>query len=298
MKTRLLTAIALAAVLVALPTAALGGDARREANSATFADSTGEDASAPDITSVAVSNDDAGMISFQINVSNRPSFTQDMFFVMFLNTDQNPGTGAADFLGAEYGIELDPGAITLFQWNGSDFVPAPSQASLTYSYGTGGPTIRVKASDLGKAKGFDFSVIAVSGVSIDPTGNFDTTNAHRDPAPDFGHGQFRYQVLTKLVLSVTAFTTGPKPAKAGRSFSASLAATENDTGGPAAAGSVGCAATIAFKRIVAVTHVVTNGVANCVWRIPAAAKGKILRGTITVTVRGVHATRSFSSRIS
>jgi hypothetical protein len=72
---------------------------------------------------------------------------------------------------------------------------------------------------------------------------------------------------------------------------------ENDTGGPVQAGTAACNATIAFKRIVAVTHVVTNGVASCVWRIPATGKGKVLRGTITLTVRGVKVTRSFSSRI-
>jgi hypothetical protein len=38
-------------------------------------------------------------------------------------------------------------------------------------------------------------------------------------------------------------------------------------------------------------------VASCVWRIPATGKGKVLRGTITLTVRGVKVTRSFSSRI-
>ena len=140
--------------------------------------------------------------------------------------------------------------------------------------------------------------MAVSGVTFDAAGNPVFDNVHRDFAPDLGHGFFSYQVLTKLVLTVTAFTTSPKPPKAGRTFSVSLAATENDTKGPVRAGTVACPATLAGKRAVAVTHVVANGIATCVWRIPKTAKGRIMRGTITLTVQGAHVTRPFAARIT
>jgi hypothetical protein len=296
-RARLLIWMALGALLVALPTAALGGSARSASNTTTFPDSTGEDANAPDITSVVVSNDDAGNITFQINISNRPALTPDMFVLVFLDTDQNSSTGDTQALGAEYVIELDPGVVGLFQWNGTDYLPAASQTSLTFSYLPTGATIRVSAADLGKTKAFKFGTIAASGIVTDAAGKPDFTNIHEDLAPDGGHGFFTYQVLTKLILSVTAFNTSPKPAKAGRPFSASLAANQNDTGLPVASGTTTCVATIAFKRIPAVTHTLTNGVANCIWRIPATAKGKTLRGTITLTVEGVKVTRTFSSRI-
>ena len=118
--------LALAALLVGVP-AALGGSSHATANSQTFSDSVGEDAAAPDITSIAVSNDDAGLITFQVNISNRPTLTQDMYMLFFLDTDKNAATGATDFLGSEYAIELDPGAVSLFQWNGTDFTQASSQ---------------------------------------------------------------------------------------------------------------------------------------------------------------------------
>ena len=298
MKRRLLVLVALGALLVAVPTVALGDSSRGAANSANFPDSIGEDAAAPDITSVDVSNDDAGMLTFQINISNRPALTSDMFLLIFLDTDQNASTGDPGAVGAEYVIELDPGTVGMFQWNGTDFVQAASQTSLTYAYGTTGATIHVSAADLGKTKALDFGVIAFSGLVNDASGNPDFTNVKTDQAPDREHGFFSYQILTKLVLSVTAFTTSPKPVKAGKPFSASLAADENDTGGPVQSGTVACAATIAGKRITAATHVVTNGVASCVWRIPKTAKGKTIRGTITLTVQGVQAVRSFSGKIS
>jgi hypothetical protein len=295
---KLLTMLVLGVALVAMPAVALGGDARHDKNSVTFPDSTGEDAAAPDITSVVVSNDDAGLITFQINVSNRPALAADMEFLILFDTDKNPNTGGSNFLGADYAIDLVPGAVDLFQWNGTTYARAASQASLTFSYAATGPVIRISAADLGKTKAFNFGVIASSGIVVDAAGNPDYTNAHNDFAPDAGHGFNSYPVLTKLVLTVTAFTTAPRPAKAGRPFTASLAANENDTAGPVQAGTVGCAASIAGVRLVVVTHAVRNGVAVCVWRIPATAKGRIVRGLITLTVRGTQVTRGFSARVT
>jgi hypothetical protein len=295
---RLLSLLALATALAAIPAVAFGDSSRDASNSSTYADAIGEDPSAPDITSVVVSNDDAGAITFQINISNRPSFTSDMYFLLFLDADQRASTGDPDFSGADYIIQLASGAVDLFRWNGSEEAPAPSQSSLTYGYTSSGPAIHVKAADLGKTKGFDFRTIAVSGVAFDASGNPDFTNIHRDAAPDPGHGFFTYDVRTRLVLTATSFTTSPKPAKAGRTYAASLAANENDTSGPVQGATVACFATIAFKRIVATRRVVTNGIGSCVWRIPATAKGKMLRGTISLTARGAKVTRSFSSKIS
>ena len=108
-------------------------------NSQTFADSTGENPAAPDVTSIALSNDDAGLITFQINVSNRPALTQDMLFWVFLDTDGNPATGDTVADGADYLIQLIPGSVGLFHWNGSDFASTPSEATLVYSYASTGP---------------------------------------------------------------------------------------------------------------------------------------------------------------
>jgi hypothetical protein len=295
MKPRLALLLLLGALLVGAP-AALGGSTHAAANSQTFNDSVGEDAAAPDITSVGVSNDDAGLITFQVNISNRPALTDDMDLVMFLDTDHNPSTGNAQDLGADYAILLVPGAVGLFKWDGTGFLQAPSQTSLTYAYAATGATIHVSAADLGKTRAFNFGVIVDSGITRDANGDPVYDSAKSDFAPDLGHGFYSYQVLTKLVLTVTAFTTSPKPARAGRTFSVSMAATENDTAGPVTSGTVTCAATLAGKRAVAVSHVVANGVATCVWRIPKTAKGRIMRGTITLTVQGAKITRPFSAR--
>jgi hypothetical protein len=296
-KKRLLILIAVATVLVALPTVAFGDSARSAANTTTFNDSIGEDAMGPDITTVVISNDNAGFITIKLNISNRPALTPDMLIIIFMDSDSNSSTGDPQLLGADDVIQLLPGAVGLFHWNGTDFTTSPTQSSLTYLYDATGATIRIKAADLGNTKAFKFAAFVYSGVTTDPQGNLSFDSAHLDGAPDPGHGFFTYQVLTKLVLGVTQFTTAPKPAKAGKTFSASFAATENDTSAPVQTGTVACAATIALKRIVATAHVLTNGVATCVWRIPKTAKGKTIRGTITLTVKGVSVKRTFAVRI-
>jgi hypothetical protein len=295
---RTMVLAAVVATLAAMPALALGGAARTASNSQTFTDSVGEDPAAPDITGIVVSNDDAGNIVFQINISNRPELTQDMLLLLFVDSDQNPSTGDTSALGADYVIQLAPGEVDLFQWNGTDYVAAQAQTSLTYQYGATGATIHVSAAELGKTKGFNFGADAISGIVVGPTGDPDFTNVHIDLAPDRGHGFYGYEVKTTLTLTVTAFTTSPKPAKAGKPFSAGMAATESDTAAAVQQGTVRCAATIAGKPLAKKSSRVSNGIAACVWQIPKTAKGKTIRGTVTLIVQGVQVARSFSSKIS
>lgn len=265
------------------------------ANRQTYPDSIGENPSAPDITSVDASNDDTGLTTWKINISNRPTLTQDMLVELYLNTDGSTSTGDQTVFGADYVIDLASGQVELYKWNGSDYKSAPSQSTLTYAYDATGATIKVNASDLGATKAVTFIADAVSGITIASDGSANFTNAHADVAPDPGHGTFAYQVLAVLKLSVASFVTTPKVLHAGGKFSASLAANENDTGGPVSGGSVACVATLAGKRLTAAAHAIANGVAACTWKMPPTAKGKTLKGTVTLTLRGATAARSFSA---
>jgi hypothetical protein len=284
------------AALVVTPAIALGGDAGAAKNSQSFSDSVGEDPAAPDITTVAVSNDDAGSITLQVNVANRPALTADMLFLIFIDTI--PNAGDPDSLGADWALQLDPAGVALFRWNGSDYVFAPAQTSLSATYAATGPTFRISAADLGKAKTMSFVVLAFSGVAVDATGNADFTAARSDVAPDAGRGLYAYRVLTTFSLTVVGFSTGPKPARAGSTFSAGLAATQSDTSGLVAQGRVTCTARILGQSVPVRTSRVRNGVAACVWSLPPSASGKTIRGTVSLTVQGAQVKRSFSQRIS
>jgi hypothetical protein len=75
------------------------------ASSQAFADPVGDNpGGSPDITTVQVSNDDAGMLEFRIVLPNRTDLTDADFVTVNLDVDQNPATGC-------FGIEWVIGSL-------------------------------------------------------------------------------------------------------------------------------------------------------------------------------------------
>ena len=249
-------------------------------NSTTFEDSVGEDALAPDITTIVVSNNGAGLITFKINMPNRSAFTGDMILDVLVDTDANPKTGDPDSLGADYAMELFQGSINLFRWDGTTFSGSGGvpQSSLIFSYANGALTIRISAADLGNTKKFNFGVLVSSGVVFNSsTGDLDFSNSHSDLAPDRGHGFYAYTVKLKpLALVVKKFVKQPASPRAGGAFSVRLVAARNDTGAVLQSGRVTCVATVGGKRLAARTHAVVHQKATCTWTIPASARGQTI----------------------
>jgi hypothetical protein len=117
--------------------------------------------------------------------------TADMDFLIFLDTDKNGSTGASDFLGADYAIQLRSRRRR------------PSVERHDVARGLAGvadvlvhdrpwPSARPTWP---KTKTFNFGVIASSGSTVDAQGT-STAPRSTDFAPDSGHG-FGYQVLTR-----------------------------------------------------------------------------------------------------
>jgi hypothetical protein len=292
-------ALPVAAAATLGPLAHTGANARA-ANTATFEDSRGEDGAGPDISSVEVANNDAGLITFRIALPNRPNLTPDMLVLAFVDADNNESTGDPDLLGTEYGIQLLQGSINLFRWNGTDLVGSGvPQTSLVYSYANGVLTIKISATELGSTKRFKFAVIAISGLVVNAnTGDIDDTNAHRDLAPDVGHGFYAFEVKrSPLRLVVKGFSIAPRSPSAGRTFSAYLVATRSDSGAVLKGGRVSCVATVGGRRLTARVHAVVGGRATCTWAIPGSARGQTVRGSVAVAFEGLTARKSFSATI-
>src|SRR4051794_1873637 len=102
MHARFLTTLALVVLAALAPAAATASRSARAAARAatTYTDSTGEAATAPDITTVSVGNDDAGVVTFTINAAGPPQLAPGTAFLVLLDTDRNPATGNADAVGA------------------------------------------------------------------------------------------------------------------------------------------------------------------------------------------------------
>jgi hypothetical protein len=296
---RILGLIAALAAFAALPASAgVSAQLRAAAGSKTFEDSTGEDAQGPEISTVVVSNTNAGLITFKINIPNRATLTEDMLIDIDVDADNNPATGDPDTLGAEYAIELFQSNIALFKWDGKTFsrtATDPPQTSLVFSYAAG-PTIKISAAELGNTSRFNFGAIAVSGIVIDPNGDPDFSKARADLAPDSGHGFWNYEVnTTPLKLLAKKFTAG-RP-RAGSLYTVRLVAARNDTGALVESGQVSCKASVAGKALAARTRRIVNKEARCTWLIPSTARGKTLRGSIAVAHEGKKLTKSFTKTV-
>ncbi len=208
--------LAIAVAVIALPAAASGAlsapaaPSAIAANSTTYQDSAGENPAAPDITTLTVSNTDAGLVSFRIVIPNRATFSSDMLIALEIDTDNTATTGSPE--GTDYAIEIFQGEAALFRWDGTGFTRRPGDppfTSLLFSY-TGGITIRMSAAELGNTKALKFAAFVFSGIAVDPvTGALDFTNAVADAAPAVGAGLYAYQVrITPATLVVKRVTHG------------------------------------------------------------------------------------------
>lgn len=281
----------------ALPTAN-AAPAASSANRATFEDSRGEMANAPDITTVVVANNDAGRITITIN--GLPRLVEGMLVGFDIDSDNNPATGSQDplSLGADYAIELVPGSANLFRWDGTSFTRRsndPPQSTLVFS-GTE-LAVSINAAELGNTTRFNFGVVVVTGIITDAQGNPDFTNAQFDAAPDLGHGFWNYTVrVAPLRLLARSFSLNPRRPQAGRSLTARLVAARSDTGAIVTGGRVVCTASVGGRRIAGSGRFVGRE-ARCVWRIPGSARGARIRGSIAVVFEGRRVTRSFSATV-
>jgi hypothetical protein len=294
--------VAIAVALVALPAAASGAlsaPGAAAANSQTYQDSTGEDAAAPDITTITVSNTDAGLISFRVNVPNRPTLDQGTIFELWIDSDNTTGTGSPELAGVDYVMQLVLGEINLYRWDGSDFTRRfgdPSAVSLSFSY-QAGVTVRITAAELGNTRAFRFFTDITTGCTVDAvTQDLDCESALTDVAPGGGAGLYLYTVtLAKPTLVVKRVTTGK--AKAGKSFTVRMVATRSDTGATVQNGRVTCVGRAGNVRLKAKVARVIAGAATCTWQLPAGSKGKQFRGSVAVTFEGLRVAESVATRI-
>jgi hypothetical protein len=115
---------------------------RRRSNPQTFADPAGDSGNAPDITTVTVSNDGSGNITFQVTVPNRSALASRDQMLIRVDADRNQATGSSG--GFEYAIELGASGATLLCLGGSNSVAATAP-TLSSSFTAGVLTVAINA---------------------------------------------------------------------------------------------------------------------------------------------------------
>jgi hypothetical protein len=251
-----------------------------------YTDPAGDSGAAPDITSVAVSHDDAGFVSLAVT-TNQPTLAPDTAFWGYIDADRDTSTGIPiNGLGVDEMFIGDGTGSLLAHIDGSSISFAFS-STLTTSYANGVFTARFNRSEIGATDRF---VFAVASELDDANGDAIAT----DDAPDAPPG-YEYSFVP-LALTVAAPVATPKAPVSGKRFVVSAAVTRNDEQ-PFAAGNVTCiarAGKVALKPVASAG----SGAARCAMKVPKGMSGKTLRGTVTVSAEDSSPVkRAFSFRI-
>jgi len=159
-----------------------------------YMDPAGDSSPATDLTSVLVSNDAAGQISFRVDHPNPQVFTSDVRIGLLLDSDRNPRTGAISHRGADYLLETHPKSLpALLRWTGSSFAGVPTY-TLGLTGGTGYLLLSINRSELEGTRGFSFWVRTSEGSDL-----FGAQRA--DDAPNTG--TWSYQLAITRPVSLT-----------------------------------------------------------------------------------------------
>ncbi len=243
----LVSVLVLTALVVSLPASGAGAK--------TFTDPSGDSGSAPDITSVLVSNDDAGLLTFGLGLANRGELTGDDVVVIGLDTDRNAQTGDLRHgAGTDYLIGVDQAehALALGRWNGSDYDFEVPQETLTAT--RDGKTLKIDRRELGGTAAFDFYVIAAA-----PS----TTSA--DKAPD-GSALSTYELQLTPELRSVVVSLEPLLPRAGMLFTVANARVRLGTNELVRPDSFTCRAVLAGKTL--------KPAGRCTWRLPKLARAR------------------------
>jgi hypothetical protein len=157
-------------------------------NTAAFADPAGDaSAGAPDITSVAVSNNDSAVVTFRVSIPNRTALSDPDLIAVLIDADGKSGTGCArGSFGAEYALDVLAeryvfGRCISGRW---DFTRPP--ASFRGSFGGSTLTLQVARRDLGGSNDFKFRV---------GSAGTNDSGAGYDFAPNVGLAPWSYRIV-------------------------------------------------------------------------------------------------------
>ena len=253
-----------------------------------YTDDTGDSGTAPDLTSVTVT-DSNGFLAFKIAGNLVPSSS----LVIFVDTDRNQSTGDdGDELMVGVDQETD-GKNYWFaeRWSGSKWEDA--KIDVTSRTFAGRQELGFRAADAGITGSFDFVVATFKHVA-------DAVEA-RDFAPD-SIVPWTYEPTSKVASTSakavlgTVRLTPVRPVAGGR-LVVRIPVMRSDTKQPLTAGVAKCSATVK-GRTMRGTASVAAGVATCRIGVPKGSSGTAGRGSITVGTGAQAVSKGFSFRIA
>jgi hypothetical protein len=240
-----------------------------------YADPSGDNGSAGDITGITVASDKAtGQVEFTISGTNLSSGS-DQGTALAIDSDANPLTGNTGWVGADYIFGLESDGYWFFgHWTGSGWDWDTPYTTVRIHGNSRALTISVNRSEIGNSAEFNFVVEAA-----------DWANERYDDAPDDGMFNYSIEADGVDIVSVTFQTTPTSGPKAGKPFvlaptGLKLPPDGRDVPVAAQPESYSCKATLKGRAIAG------HGTGACTWRLPKKARGKTLNVVLTVTYQG------------
>ena len=275
--------IALALVVAAASSASMALAAERG-----YTDDPGDSGTAPDLTSVTVT-DSNGFLAFKITGTLVPSSS----FVIYVDTDRNQSTGD-DGDELMLGVDQETDGKTYWfasRWSGSKWERAGIDvSSQTF---TGRQELGFRASDAGITGAFDFVVLSYKMVADAVEG--------RDRAPD-SVVPWTYELATQAAAVSSARTVlgqvrvTPSPAAAGKPLTVRVPVRRSDNGVIATRPAT-CTALVKGRTLRGRGSVI-GGLATCKLAVPRGMSHATGRGSITVGAGADAVTKAFSFRVA
>jgi hypothetical protein len=280
-----------------------------------YTDPGGDAGVGTDITSVNVKNDQSGLITIQI--ASASPIVGNHAVAVFIDADKNQSTGDEGDEAWMFGGPLVGAGF--FSCTSSGCSPTNAVGFGARAAAANVTEFTFNRSAIGNTASFNFAAISIS---VDPPDvNF------WDAAP--GAGYFTYDLVfpqcsntrdddadgkidaddlgcsspsdeneadDPVNVRLGAAKATPASPKAGSVAVISASTTRVETGQPLESGSVACAASYPGKKLKGSGSVVA-GKATCRIKLPAAAKGKKVRGTMTLKYKTATASAAFSFRV-
>jgi len=137
------------------------------ANNGGFADATADSATAPDVSAVAITNDDAGTVTVKLTLANRGFLSPAEGVGVGVDVDQNPDTGSV-YYGSEWEFfALNGEIVTLRATPTGGETQAPTPASLRFSAESGAAVFSFNAAELGITSGIKVYALSANDDDVD-----------------------------------------------------------------------------------------------------------------------------------
>lgn len=250
-----------------------------------FADPDNDQDVAADITSISVADTERGVVQFRLTTANYQTLPPDKLIGIGIGLRGRPVADDALFVGYLSGsrsVEVDREESGLLQ-------PVQGRHGVTGSHSDGVLSFAVPRRLLDGASAIGFGVVSADlvGPGESEGEEFEGEIEALDAAPDDLESLYPYRLANPgpLILRAGSVAARPAVALAGRQLTLRVVVRRLDSYRLVRSGSVTCAASVARARLRG-TGRFRSGRAECSLHLPRGSAGALLRGTITVRVKG------------